>query len=104
MGDDFDEKEFFKDFEAAGEGPVPTDEPTIVGKGADGMSFNDLNIEIVGKNGEVRPAPKQPGAGPAPKQADARGGKIGPGENVLFWHTGGTTALFAEPEILGHVI
>lgn len=36
--------------------------------------------------------------------ADARGGKIGPGENVLFWHTGGTTALFAEPEILGHVI
>lgn len=33
--------------------------------------------------------------------SDARGGKINPGEHVLFWHTGGATALFAEAEILG---
>ena len=33
--------------------------------------------------------------------ADARDGVIRPGETVLFWHTGGATALFAEPEILG---
>ena len=35
--------------------------------------------------------------------ADARGGKIQKGETVLFWHTGGATALFAEPEILGKI-
>lgn len=35
--------------------------------------------------------------------ADIEGGDIRPGENVLFWHTGGATALFAEPEILGEV-
>ena len=28
-------------------------------------------------------------------------GKIKPGSNVVFWHTGGATALFAEKEILG---
>ena len=33
--------------------------------------------------------------------ADVRSGAIKKGENILFWHTGGTTALFAEPEILG---
>ena len=33
--------------------------------------------------------------------ADVRSGKIAKGERVLFWHTGGATALFAEPEILG---
>ena len=33
--------------------------------------------------------------------ADVRSGAIKQGENLLFWHTGGTTALFAEPEILG---
>ena len=33
--------------------------------------------------------------------ADGRSGKISKGENVLFWHTGGATALFAEPQILG---
>lgn len=36
--------------------------------------------------------------------ADARGGRIARGESVLFWHTGGATALFAEPEILGNII
>ncbi|MDR2506034.1 MAG: D-cysteine desulfhydrase family protein [Oscillospiraceae bacterium] len=30
-----------------------------------------------------------------------RGGKITPGSTVVFWHTGGATALFAEKEILG---
>ena len=30
-----------------------------------------------------------------------RSGKVRPGSNVLFWHTGGATALFAEKEILG---
>ena len=30
-----------------------------------------------------------------------RSGKIQPGSNVLFWHTGGATALFAEKSILG---
>ena len=32
-----------------------------------------------------------------------RTGKIAQGETVVFWHTGGATALFAEPEILGKV-
>ncbi|MBR2698131.1 MAG: D-cysteine desulfhydrase family protein [Clostridia bacterium] len=35
--------------------------------------------------------------------ADVERGDIRPGECVLFWHTGGATALFAEPEILGDV-
>lgn len=30
-----------------------------------------------------------------------RSGKIPAGSNVVFWHTGGATALFAEKEILG---
>ena len=33
--------------------------------------------------------------------ADVRSGAIAKGESILFWHTGGATALFAEPEILG---
>ena len=36
--------------------------------------------------------------------ADAASGEIGKGENVLFWHTGGATALFAEPEIIGSIL
>lgn len=36
--------------------------------------------------------------------ADVRRGVIQKGENVLFWHTGGATALFAEPEILGDIV
>ncbi len=35
--------------------------------------------------------------------SDTRKGIIRKGENVLFWHTGGATALFAEPEILGNI-
>jgi D-cysteine desulfhydrase family pyridoxal phosphate-dependent enzyme len=31
----------------------------------------------------------------------ARGGELGRGERVLFWHTGGTPALFAYPELVG---
>src|SRR6056297_710254 len=31
-------------------------------------------------------------------------GKIDKGENVLFWHTGGTTGLFAEPKLLGDLV
>jgi D-cysteine desulfhydrase family pyridoxal phosphate-dependent enzyme len=30
-----------------------------------------------------------------------RGGKVAPGSTVVFWHTGGATALFAEKDILG---
>ena len=30
-----------------------------------------------------------------------RTGKVEPGSNVVFLHTGGATALFAEKEILG---
>ena len=30
-------------------------------------------------------------------------GKVPKGSNVIFWHTGGATALFAEKEILGNV-
>ena len=33
--------------------------------------------------------------------ADVDSGEIRKGGNVLFWHTGGATALFAEPEITG---
>ena len=36
--------------------------------------------------------------------ADIDSGDIPEGENVLFWHTGGATALFAEPEILGDIL
>ncbi len=32
-----------------------------------------------------------------------RGGKIPKGSNVVFWHTGGATALFAEQSILGEL-
>ncbi len=32
-----------------------------------------------------------------------RGGRIEPDSTVLFWHTGGATALFAEQEILGNI-
>ena len=30
-----------------------------------------------------------------------RTGKVPAGSSVVFWHTGGATALFAEKEILG---
>ena len=30
-----------------------------------------------------------------------RAGRVKSGETVIFWHTGGATALFAEREILG---
>ena len=36
--------------------------------------------------------------------ADVESGAIGKGEPVLFWHTGGATSLFAEPEILGDLL
>lgn len=32
-----------------------------------------------------------------------RSGKVPQGSNVVFWHTGGATALFAEKEILGEI-
>ena len=32
-----------------------------------------------------------------------RNGKVPQGSNVVFWHTGGATALFAEKEILGQI-
>lgn len=32
-----------------------------------------------------------------------RSGKVAPGSTVVFWHTGGATALFAEKEILGDI-
>ena len=35
---------------------------------------------------------------------DVDEGRIRQGETVLFWHTGGATALFAEPEILGFLL
>ena len=33
-----------------------------------------------------------------------RTGKVEQGSRVVFWHTGGTTALFAEKEILGDIV
>ena len=33
-----------------------------------------------------------------------RSGKVPQGSNVVFWHTGGATALFAEKEILGDLV
>lgn len=33
-----------------------------------------------------------------------RTGKVPAGSNVVFWHTGGATALFAEKEILGDLV
>ncbi len=35
---------------------------------------------------------------------DVDNGNIKKGDSVLFWHTGGATALFAEPEILGSIL
>ena len=35
--------------------------------------------------------------------ADVNSGNLQKGDSVLFWHTGGATALFAEPEILGSI-
>lgn len=32
---------------------------------------------------------------------NVRSGRVKPGSNVVFWHTGGATALFAEQQILG---
>ena len=31
--------------------------------------------------------------------ARVRSGAIGPGETVVFWHTGGAPGLFAYPEV-----
>lgn len=31
-------------------------------------------------------------------------GKVAEGSDILFWHTGGTTGLFAEPKLLGDLI
>jgi len=36
--------------------------------------------------------------------SDVRNGKIAKGSNVVFLHTGGVTALFAEKEILGDLV
>ena len=33
-----------------------------------------------------------------------RTGKVPSGSTVVFWHTGGATALFAEKEILGALV
>jgi D-cysteine desulfhydrase/L-cysteate sulfo-lyase len=33
-----------------------------------------------------------------------RTGKIKPGSNVVFWHTGGVSALFAEHKIVGEIV
>lgn len=33
-----------------------------------------------------------------------RSGRVKPGSRVVFWHTGGATALFAEKEILGELV
>ena len=33
-----------------------------------------------------------------------RTGKVPAGSSVVFWHTGGATALFAEKEILGDLL
>lgn len=33
-----------------------------------------------------------------------RSGRVPEGSNVVFWHTGGATALFAEKEILGEIV
>lgn len=33
-----------------------------------------------------------------------RSGRVPQGSNVVFWHTGGATALFAEKEILGDIV
>lgn len=33
-----------------------------------------------------------------------RNGNVAQGSNVVFWHTGGATALFAEKEILGNLV
>ncbi len=33
-----------------------------------------------------------------------RSGKLPKGSRVLFWHTGGATSLFAEPEIIGKIV
>ena len=33
-----------------------------------------------------------------------RSGRVPQGSNVVFWHTGGATALFAEKEILGAIV
>ncbi len=35
--------------------------------------------------------------------AHIRSGRIAPGSTVVFWHTGGATALFAEKEIVGEL-
>jgi len=55
MGDNFDEDQFATDFEDANNKHAPADEPTIVKKSSEDTDFNDVEIEIIGKNGEPRP-------------------------------------------------
>lgn len=45
--------------------------------------------------------PVYTGKGFAGLLGHVRTGKVAPGSTVVFWHTGGATALFAEREILG---
>ena len=61
-------------------------------------------IKMVAKQEGILLDPVYTGKAFAALLHDVRTGKIGQGSNVVFLHTGGATALFAEKEILGDII
>ncbi len=60
-------------------------------------------IQLMARREGLLLDPVYTGKGFAGLLSDVRTGKIKPGSNVLFLHTGGATALFAEKEILGQL-
>lgn len=61
-------------------------------------------IRLLAKNEGILTDPVYSGKAFAGMLHDIRSGAVAQGSNVLFVHTGGATALFAEKEILGNLI
>ena len=65
---------------------------------------NDASIEairLLARAEGLLIDPVYTGKGFAGLLGNVRSGAVAPGSTVVFWHTGGATALFAEREILG---
>lgn len=61
---------------------------------------NNVIKELAGKEG-IFTDPVYSGKAFSGMMDYIKNGKVPAGSNVVFWHTGGTTALFAEQEIIG---
>ena len=61
-------------------------------------------IRLLARTEGLLADPVYTGKGLAGMLGQIRQGKVKPGSTVVFWHTGGATALFAEREILGSLV